>query len=244
MRYIILALIGILIVVGCSRGTIPPVEDTNQAAIKEAPKDMPKKETVTEQASARLKSIFSKVPQYKVTYQTSGMTGEGQMTQYFKGSSMRTDMNNMGREMRTYLLEKQLFTCNNAPSGWSCMKVDSAQTTDTESEIKQNIERYRTESLPGRVIAGASTECFKIFMDQGTSEYCYSKEGVPLYVKTESGKFMSEMTAISYSTSVSDSEFNLPAEAKTMPAGYPAGLPEGFPEDFELPEGLEIPDFP
>lgn len=179
---------------------------------------------------------------WKVTYQLSGtgMQGTSEMSQYVKGlDKLRTDVSAAGTQTRTYLLGTNIYFCTNSGE-WSCMKFsipqnDSSQlAADLEKNLEANPSKYTVLPDGTMQIAGVSATCFKVASEDGNVRYCVSNEGVPLYTKTTAesgGKTVEfEMKATSYSTSVTDSDFSLPAEPTefTLPSGLDGGNGSGF----------------
>lgn len=175
----------------------------------------------------------------KVSGETAGdstKSGTGQysmttgMTQYTKGDKMRTDTESMGYSTRTYVLSEKVYLCTNADTGWVCMEFPQGEEASQQavSELESNPEEYSPVADGTMNVAGTAASCYRLDNVQGFKvKYCFSSEGVPLYVKTEGtaeGKaFQSETVAKSYSLSVSDSDFSLPAE----PQGFGMILPPG-----------------
>ena len=104
-----------------------------------------------------------------------------------------------------------------------CIMTDSGEAKQSsltgEETIEENINSYDLQMLASRTIAGAQAKCYRISGGSSSSDICYSKEGVMLYLKTSNA----EMTATDYSTNVPDSYFILPAQPQSMPA-YNAGI--------------------
>lgn len=172
--------------------------------------------------------------QYKVAYDISSDAGvqqtSSQMTQYIKGTKkMRFDSAYAGTESRSYLLDDLFYSCSQQQGAWSCIKIALSKDDNTKAvdDIEANKDDYQITADGSMQIAGVTASCFKV-SGKNIESYraCYSPEGVPLYVKMISasgGKsFTTEMKATSYSTSVSDSDFVLPAAATEIPS-VPSG---------------------
>jgi hypothetical protein len=169
---------------------------------------------------------------YKVTYDMTataqGYSTSGTMTQYIKGmNKFRTDMTTQGMETRTYMDGATVTSCNMMNSAWSCRTIEITPEMKAQQDAQQNPAQYDVTELPSRTIAGAQADCFQINNVNGyTVEYCYSSQGVPLYMKTSGAQYTSEMTATSFTTVVSDADFVPPATdtssgaaGGTQPAG-------------------------
>lgn len=182
---------------------------------------------------------------YTVTYMSNtnanGQATTIEMTMYndLKNMRMRTDVETSGVQARTYLLDGTLTACTLQSGSWLCF--ESGQSTDVvyqnNQDIQENLDNYQVTSLPPRTVAGTLTECFRVVKSgEGTVDYCL-KGTVPLYVKVEAqadgNTVVSELTATSFKESVSNSDFELPAQAGAMP-GFPtgSGMPS-FPSGYQ-----------
>ncbi len=189
--------------------------------LTENPEGKPSSEENSGSALDELSSLFDiqKNLEYMVEYEmtTKVMSEEtsGVMTQYVKGSKMRMDFAGDGTESRTILLDNSIITCSK-DGEWMCFLMDSQEDSSfNPDEFRQDIESeddVNVRMATPRTIAGKLAACFVINMPDSTTEYCLSKEAVPLYIKSEIDDYMSEMTATKFSTSVSDSAFEPPAE--------------------------------
>ncbi len=204
-------------------------------------------DTVNTDIKTELKNIFSKKDslEYKVSHTTKLTgTGEQKMTQYIKGENMRVDMIIEDIETRTYILgTSSMYTCSKPEGEWSCIGFDTPQESSTSdqalTDFTEETDLYEIKYLSTRNIAGTSAKCFsmKNTAENVAIEYCISPEGVPLYTKTTMNEITMEMTATSYSTSVSDSDFTLPAEPVDMSnlmgnmASDPCSICDMLPEE-------------
>jgi len=186
-------------------------------------------------ALSDFKKVFSgrSSAQWQVTYDASANSGGQQtnfaMTQYLKGKNkVRNDAAVQGIETRSYILDNVLTTCSKNDNKWTCygseMKKDAVAKFEDEADTSQD---YKVESDGTKAVAGVTAKCYKVTDHENsyTIRYCFSSEGVPLYIKFDSSDASSEMTATSYSKTVSDSVFEVPAAASTMeiPSGGASG---------------------
>jgi outer membrane lipoprotein-sorting protein len=180
-------------------------------------------------AAKEIKSIFAKqanvqfMVKYDVTTTANGETMESVMTQYIKGvDKMRIDMIAEGMETQTFLDGQTYHMCNKATGDWMCLKIEyeASESDEIQKDVEENVENYKVTKLASRTIAGASTSCYLVETENGNVEYCYTADGVPLYVKTtgsaQGQSFTSELIATQYSKTVSDSVFERPAESQDM----------------------------
>jgi len=216
MKRILSLLVVMLFIAACTtqQNTAQQQNTQDQAAADSGPIAKP----ATNDAVSKLKNIMTQTVKYKVSYNINAAGQSTQMTQYFSGKNFRTDVMAQGYETRSYMVDGTFTTCNKISGSWTCSQLDTKtgqqQNTaeNTQEDIKENIDSYNVEGIGTRTVAGVQADCYRITMEQGTSEYCYSKDYVPLYMKMTFGEYTTEMTATSYSTSVTAADFVLPAE--------------------------------
>ena len=165
---------------------------------------------------------------YDVSSKVQDKTVQTKMTQYFKGEKkIRTDVAAQGIKSRSYLVNDVLTICTKNQGSWNCFKSDVKKdnVADTEKDIKQNSGKYNIVADGTKTVAGTSTKCYKVVGDtKGINmRYCFTSDGIPLYMLMESSDFMTEIIATRYSKSVSDSDFEMPAGAQTQSMPSPGG---------------------
>lgn len=168
---------------------------------------------------------YSKV-KYKADYIVT-TSGEGEstetltMTMYVSGKKSRADMNVEGIEARSYLLTDGMYACSKYEGTWMCYSMGPVETSN-EEELEANKAKYTPVPMPSKTIAGVTAYCYQLDDVEGyVMDYCFSKEGAILWSKTSGEGYVVEMTATSYSTSVTDADFVLPAEPTDMTSyGY------------------------
>jgi hypothetical protein len=203
-----------MFVIGCSNQQPNTTETSSETATDE--KVMPEAAQNEESAFANLlksKQNLKYMVEWDISTIAQGQTMNSQMTQYFKDAKhFRTDMITSGMEVRSYLVDDTISSCFNIAGKWNCQQVTYEQgaSEQAENNIISGKVDYKVTNLPGRTIAGTSTQCYQAEVEQSKVTYCFSSEGVPLYIKTEMAQATSEMTATKYSTSVADSVFELP----------------------------------
>ena len=78
-----------------------------------------------------------------------------------------------------------------------------------ESSIESG--SFSVEASEERSIAGVSTECFSIgFEDSGSGAYCFTSDGMPLFVSAVVGEFESERLAVEFESDVWADAWDLP----------------------------------
>jgi hypothetical protein len=169
---------------------------------------------------------FSVTYDYSMVDESTNAIESYTMTQYFAKGKYRMDSKIGLNEMSVFMVDNKYTTCNKQDGAWQCfiMPSDEKQDDPTShfSAIEDNPVDTDTTYEGTKSIAGTTAYCYNVRWsgqgDEGGIEACYSKEGVPLYMKTVSGASEIEMKATKYSTSVSDSDFEPPAEPMDMEA--------------------------
>jgi hypothetical protein len=158
----------------------------------------------------------------KVDSEETGMM-VSDATHYVKGEKMRMDSTYEGMSTRTYYLPEGLYSCTEVGGSFMCYSFPKQENAASAAldDIRANPKTYSPVADGTRSIAGATASCYRIDDANGYQvRYCFSPEGVPLYIKTSGtsgGKEMeTETEAKSYSTSVADSVFVLPAEPQSL----------------------------
>ena len=161
---------------------------------------------------------------YDINTKALGQELNLKSTQYIKGAEMmRMDSAFQGTETRVYIDHDVYTSCSNTGPGWNCFKVtnkdqESTGSQDFEEDFKSEPSKYNIVKDGTMSIAGTTATCYKLTTEDSTARYCYSSEAVPLYIKVDTKDGSTEMRATSYSKTVADSDFDLPAgaEAKEM----------------------------
>lgn len=161
-------------------------------------------------------------------YSISGPSGTDSwtLTQYFGQEKYRMDTTVNGQEGRMYMVDNQITSCQKQGGDWMCMQLTSGDEgkmddpTETFTEIEEDPGDVDAAYKGTRRIAGTTAYCYGVdwssYGTEGGMDVCYSKEGVPLYMKSESAGTTVELEAQSYDTGVSDSDFIPPAEPMDM----------------------------
>jgi hypothetical protein len=162
---------------------------------------------------------------WKVSYELTSGTQSYQMVQYKRGETdMRTDISMQGSESRVYLLSDLSYTCSKQGETWTCYSLTGFTSEDTLAKTAAALPHFTTTELPNMQLAGIDAKCYNLKDADGVElDYCFSPEGVPLYIKTGATEQIPEVVvvrAISYSTQVTDSDFQLPAEPQNMEGLY------------------------
>jgi hypothetical protein len=88
--------------------------------------------------------------------------------------------------------------------------------TEQFKVVEENPEDYSIGYKGTKRVAGTTAFCYDVdYAYMGVDaemSYCFSKEGIPLYLFMESADFRHEMTAKSYKKGVSGADFTPPVE--------------------------------
>jgi hypothetical protein len=185
--------------------------------------------------SAQLAALLgtSKNATYKITYKiTASGSGadafNGQQTWYFKPPRARFDFaTTQGGQTLTlsyFSLPEGTFYCFNVGQV-QCLTVagvgsplDNNAAAVAQQSLIANPSGFGATPSAGKTIAGQQATCFDVSNKAGasgfdTGTFCYSKEGVPLLSTFSTASYQSwSMEATSYSTTVADGDFTLPAK--------------------------------
>lgn len=160
---------------------------------------------------------------YKMTTPQEGME-KLTATQYFESKKkMRMDMKIQGMEVRTYVMGDTFYSCNKADS-WTCMKFTSDEEYENMDlnanfdDIDAMPQNYDISYAGTKQVAGKTAVCFTVDHPEAELEECFSKEGIPLYIKVGFDGEESVMEALEFSSSIPAGTFDLPAEPTDMNA--------------------------
>ncbi len=213
---------------GCDEGETTLVTQPEGDDVATAGNDEETTEQDVDDSSSafdQFKNFVLGSPEYRVVYdyEISGM--EMVMTQYIKGSRVRTDSSYAGVNSRNYIFEDRFVSCSEIQGAWNCFEVSMDEVDDLQAGSDPISEEFESgdfsgniEPLPDRVIAGVNAKCFSVtshltIVGEDTEHvytYCYSAQGIPLLMEDNTGSW--RLIATEFSTSVPDSVFELPAE--------------------------------
>ncbi len=238
--FLFLVVLSVVLLIGCNSATQGAnSQNTQNAGDSSAPPEQVNKESMTKDSAPKqtandvaseLKGFISSKSslQWKIAYDikssAQGSQFSSTMTQYFKGENkVRTDMTAQGIETRTYMVDKVLTSCSKSNGAWTCRKIDIPKddVNDLENNLEKDSSKYSITADGSKVVAGVNTKCYKVVDSEhsATVRWCFSSDGAPLYISFDSPQATSEMTATSYSKSVADSDFEVPASSQTSSSG-------------------------
>jgi hypothetical protein len=117
------------------------------------------------------------------------------------------------------------ISCRKTAGEWFCTKFAAGQAFEAPSYAadEQEVQKYDVSKIDGRKIAGQNTDCFLMRPKPGQvglpdeTELCLNKDGIPLYSQSKGpGTDATLIEATDYSGSVSDADFEPPAEPQTQ----------------------------
>ncbi len=172
----------------------------------------------SQEATAELQDIIdNRASTFMAGYEITGITNVSEKTLYRKGENLRYDLAVGGETGSIYFMDQIVYSC----SPGQCVDLGNATPPRTMSDqFNANLEGQIVSARPSRVIAGVTAKCFG-FSDPSSLtdvETCYSPENVMLYARTSVAGEATEIKAVEYSTTVSDSVFELPSEPEDLSA--------------------------
>ncbi len=164
---------------------------------------------------------------YKVSYRwsivTGGQTITSQQTWYYKPPKARFDyaLGQTGTSFSLFVLETGTFLCTSAGGTAFCQKssqqsaLQQNQAADFDLQVRDHPDQFNSTYQGTRAIAGQQGQCYVVkslaASALGEVTSCYSSAGVPLYQQIKAQGSEVTMEATSFSTTVSDADFQLPA---------------------------------
>jgi hypothetical protein len=162
---------------------------------------------------------------FKVTYQWStGKDAPANETWYSKPPKSRIDFGEATQNhwMSQFILENGVFVCETSSGKANCWKSGSDAVAPEELSFTATLmmayEGLLTDpsfqaTRENRTIAGQQGSCVKstnlLMLGLAEITLCYASNGVPLLFQWKAGPDTFTMEAKSYSTSVSDQDFEL-----------------------------------
>lgn len=173
-------------------------------------------------AFADLTAGFSSAS-FNVVYQVTGqgMDGEWHWVQDGDGGRMRLEMSQAGQPLVLITTPEDTLMCMEG----SCLSMGALDESlpdlgDLIEESNNAASGGTVEPAGSREIAGASTECYDFTDDAGNSgSTCITEDGVPLFLETQSAEGSVTLEATSYSSDVSDADFEAPFPVQSLPGG-------------------------
>ncbi len=164
---------------------------------------------------------------YDVTASADGKTNKMTQTHYLSGKKFRFDMSEIVggelSEIRLYNLPKGTYMCVRAQGTWNCIGGKTQEDVETgfdmgdiTSEVEADVTKPAYDGT--QVIAGVTTQCFKVTIAEGVTRYCtHPNYNMPLLMEStgtavgQEGYFKSIATSFTLGAP-NDSVFELPAE--------------------------------
>ena len=166
---------------------------------------------------------------YKATYSwtvtVGGQTTTSEQTWYSKGANTRFDFSaGPGAAVSMYSIPDGTFICTSAGGTAFCQKaaIEQAFAQNPAAafavQLQSDPTKFNAAFTGGQTIAGQQAQCYSVksiaggaFGDVNT---CYSSGGVPLKTTISASGTTMTTEATAFSTTVSDSDFVLPAAAR------------------------------
>ena len=211
--------IALLVLTGCGGAqqdvtTQQPTQETANEEAKTAP--------ALTGAASELKGLMAAkgTLKYQITYdvltKTEGQEMRSTMIQYFDGANrFRTDITVKGvSEMRTYVINGAATSCAKVNNKWMCNSAEASvdESRETEEAIVEGTSNYVITADGTKQLLGKIHNCYKLVdaPNAVTLRYCYSSDGVPVYISTEMSEATTEMTALLYGKDVAETVWTIP----------------------------------
>ena len=211
-KYYVAMFLTLIFLVGCSTTTYRDIEG-KPVTVERLPDDAPLEERL-----AQLDEL-SYVVTYKMTVQSDhdddSVEVSGEITQYVDSSgNLRQDGAMDNEEIRQFIKNDKTYACIRSDEEWSCGELpkDEADVQNIGENLQMYMGQYPLPFTENKKIGGTNAACYGMSAGGFDVEYCFSPEGVPVLMKTESSFFLMRMEAKSYSLGVNANDFELPAE--------------------------------
>ncbi len=163
--------------------------------------------------------------EYKVNYEIASEE-TSQMTMYLKGmgenQKLRVQSTVNENEINAYMLGKSMYVCTKSEGMHSCFKMMKTKDNDPSSAVNLGFTKEDL-SLPSMKItpdgtyevSGMIAPCFKIQKDEEPIQrVCMTMDGAMVYYESTIDDKTTVVRALSYTKTVPDSDFELPAGAE------------------------------
>ena len=166
---------------------------------------------------------------YKVSYKWSitagGQTQTSEQTWFYKAPNSRFDFSaGPGATFSVFSLADGTYVCTNAGGQGFCQKspagtaLQSNPAADFGLQLQSNPDQFNSSFTGTKSIAGQQAQCYAVksiaASTFGDVNSCYSSTGVPLLTTMTAQGQTFAMEATSFSATVADSDFTLPAAVR------------------------------
>ncbi len=208
------------------KATTPTPEDDSVTLEKNATPEL----TPEEEFAALLKRSEGRT--YTVTYLTRDPLGSGTLTVYQQGKSTRVDVLTHAKgltfESRQYTLPDGMIFCGKNET-WHCLKVPPPTGNATLPTLPdqtanlsfQNLTPPRLVRSGQRTLLNFKLQCFTSSLPNVTTEQCFTKDGILLYLDSRIPVGEVTWQATDYEPRVPPGVFTPPATPEAMPEVIP-----------------------
>jgi hypothetical protein len=166
---------------------------------------------------------------YKVSYKWSvtagGQTQTSEQTWFYKAPNSRFDFSaGPGATFSVFSLADGTYVCTNAGGQGFCQKspagtaLQSNPAADFGLQLQSNPGQFNSSFTGTKSIAGQQAQCYAVksvaASTFGDVNSCYTSTGVPLLTTMTAQGQTFAMEATSFSATVADSDFTLPAAVR------------------------------
>jgi len=169
-------------------------------------------------------ATFSALFEVDATSEDEVLAGTWNWTQDPATDRVRFDIEAEGETVVMIMSPEGVTFCSEG----ACFSMDAAggmfpdlggMLTSEIDSIQDEASTATVTAAPSQTIAGVTAECFAFSdsADGASGTICYSPEGVPLMIDARSAEGDFRLTASSYSTSVTDADFEAPYPVTSFP---------------------------
>jgi hypothetical protein len=169
-----------------------------------------------------------KTTTYKATYAwtitAGGQNTTSTQTWYYKSPNSRFDYSvGPGASFSIFSLADGTYVCTSAAGSGFCQKASGQAAfgqnpaADFALQLQGDPSKFNATFTGSQSIAGQQAQCYKVQSATGTFgdvSTCYSSSGVPLKTTISASGSTVTMEATSFSSTVADSDFTLPAAVR------------------------------
>jgi len=206
-----------LLLIACEPEAFPESPEVEQEAIEQevVREEVEEKEPLVKsvygskgalEEYCELKPDFS--ARYNVKSVLDGETFEDVQTVARKGMNYKQEV-----ESDSFIVKDDKgYACRKGDQ-WYCFELPEEGSAEEDCTVPDEIDVKKIDDMQ---LVGQTSKCFELTSDSytGRDVHCFSEEGAPVYFYSEAEGNIIERKATYLAFSVSDSEFDLPAEAQ------------------------------
>ncbi len=231
MRILIGLAVGAIAISACGGATAPSVQAAATTAPVAAATATGSTTAAATASGPNINDVLKagKNSTYKVSYKWSitagGQTQTSEQTWFYKAPNSRFDFSaGPGATFSVFSLADGTYVCTNAGGPGFCQKspagtaLQSNPAADFGLQLQSNPDQFNSSFTGTKSIAGQQAQCYAVksvaASPFGDVNSCYTSTGVPLLTTMTAQGQTFAMEATSFSATVADSDFTLPAAVR------------------------------